>query len=188
MNDLYDLEKPENPVCDLMGNEILRGHVIAYSKAGQGSRSMYVGVVTAITPFGNGKNKKYSHAVFTVSSNGWWGWGGEHRAKAGVNDSIVILNDPLFSLNSDRISKLFEKIDQVRGKNHGDIFIIQNPYDPNRNWHKELTWKSILPADYEYGNPIDEEQLISVPNKKEIQKLNRQLKKKRAEKNGKAQT
>lgn len=183
MSDLFELKKPEKAVCDLMGNEIRRGHVIAYSKAGQGARSMYVGVVTSIVEFGGSKNKRFTHAIHTISSNGWWG--NEHRATAGVNDSIVILNDPLFSLNSKRIVTLFEKIDLVRGKEHGDIFEIISPYNSNHTWHRELTYKSILPADYEYGIPIDDEQLVTIPDKKAIAKRNRQLKKERAEKNGK---
>jgi hypothetical protein len=180
MSELYDLEKPDKPVCDLMGNELIRGQVIAYSKSGQGSRSLYVGVITTILKMNGGR---FSHSIYTVSSNGWFG--GEHRANIGVNDSIVILNDPLFSLNSTRIARLFDMIDQVRGKSHGDIFKIPSPYN-SVLWEREVTWKSILPADYQYGEPIDDTQMVSVPNKKAVSGANRQLKKKRAEQqNGK---
>jgi hypothetical protein len=182
MSELYELEKPDKPVCDLMGNELIRGQVIAYSKSGQSGRSLYVGVITTILKMGGGR---FSHSIYTVSAGGWLG--GEHRANIGVNDSIVILNDPLFSLNSKRIAKLFEMIDRVRGKTHGDIFQIPNPYNPNAVWEREVTWKSILPVDYQYGEPIDDTQMVSIQNKKAVDRANRQLKKKRkAEKeNGK---
>jgi len=170
-DEIYELVNSEKPVLDIMGNELVRGQVIAYSKAGQGERNMYVGVVTSIT---KGAGSNYSHCVHTVTYNGWYG--SKHMVREGTNASVVILNDPIFALNSDRITRLFENIEQVRGAEHGDLIKVKRW---NRIAEKEVSWCNAIPADYSFGDQIDEEQMISVPNKSALGKLKRKKVKER---------
>ena len=164
--ELYTFEKPKEAVLDLMGNELLRGHIVAYSKGGRGERGLYVGVITSIVKMG-GHRPKYSHAIHCVTSGGWWGT--EHRINVGVNTSVILLNDPLYSLNSKKISKLFEMIEDVRGKEHGDV----RPYLSwdKKTYYRDVKWKNLIPEDYKFGTPIDEDQMITIPNKPLLDKI-----------------
>lgn len=170
----FTFKEPEKPILDLMGNAIRRGHVVAFTKSGRGERSMRVGVVTHITR----RTKKlegYSHSM--------WVNGTEHRIGTGCNDSVVILHDPLYSLNADRITKLFESIESSKGKEHGD-WIAEHSYVPwgkskREYWDTFADWKACLPANYEFGVPLDEEQIISVPDKKALAILAKQKEKAR---------
>jgi len=170
------LEKPNSQLLDIMGNEIIRGQVVAFSKSGRGERVVNLGVVTHITKRGKGEGYQ-SYSLWFAGT-----YANEHRISPGAEGSVVILNDPLFSLNSNYIVRLFEKIEELKGKDHGDLLSTGSYEDfdyysqPRRSlgivWYERVaSWKNALPPDYEFGVPLDEEQMISVINKRKIKKI-----------------
>lgn len=171
------LERPNSQLLDVMGNEIIRGHVVAFSKSGRGERTVNLGVVTHITKRGKGEGH-HSYSLWFAGP-----YADEHRISPGAEGSVVVLNDPLYSLNSPYIVRLFEKIEELKGRDHGDVtseysfeakdYSTKYPYKSlGIQWTERVAvWKNALPPEYEFGVPLDEEQMISVINKKAIKKM-----------------
>lgn len=171
------LEKPKSVLLDVMGNEIIRGQVVAFSKSGRGERDVNLGVVTHITKRG----KSEGHHSYSL----WFAgpYADEHRISPGAEGSVVVLNDPLYSLNSAYIVQLFEKIEELKGKDHGDLkfehsyeakdYNTKYPYKSLgiRWYERTASWKNALPPDYEFGVPLDDEQLISKINKRALKNM-----------------
>ena len=151
----------EKQIKDVMGNVILRGHIIAYSKSGQGERLLNIGVVTDIRPHGRRYNL---HLV------GKHEWGNQHRVDGGEDGSVVILNDPLYSLDSKHIQEFLEEIEGRIGKKAGEIY-KRFTYKSYRSGKEILVEKrvketQIIPDGYEFGEPWEDEQTISIKAKR----------------------
>jgi hypothetical protein len=181
--DFITYEEPENKIRDIMGNVLLRGHVIAFSKAGRGERSLNLGVITHITK--RKGNSGYGYSLWTTGS-----YEKEHQVGSGCESSVVLIQNPLFSLNSERIAQLFEAIDESKGVEHGDLLSVYSIVRPHYSivrphytisgvsvpshtiWREKVAlWPRSLPADYEFGVPICDEQLISVINAKDRRRM-----------------
>jgi hypothetical protein len=181
------LKKPEVQLLDVMGNEIIRGQVVAFSKSGRGERDVNLGVVTHITK----REKGTDHHSYSLLFAG--PYPDEHRISPGAEGSVVVLNDPLYSLNSAYIVALFEKIEELKGKDHGDLmfeFSYQTyDYSSRPAWvclgvvwqERTASWKNALPPDYEFGVPLDQEQMLSVIDKKAVKKMEKRKYKARME-------
>lgn len=141
----------DTPVMDVMGNVILPGLIVAYSK--MGNRSFYIGVVTALIKHGK------SVRVTIVSGSFY-----KHDLIPGPNDSMVILSDPLYSLESKRINDLLASIDERVGKKVGDVYKTSSYRDyytkEMRVYHYIVREGEEIPADYEFGVPWLDEQII----------------------------
>jgi len=138
---LFELVKAKDPVCDILGNEIIRGQVIAYSKGSRGQRNLLVGVVSCLVPHGKG------YSIHLVSQSEWHNC--NHQTYAGIDNSIVILHNPLYSLNSKVIANLFENVESIKGKSHGDVQEFNAEKGPGYSFYRKIHWK-LVEARQEY--------------------------------------
>ena len=153
----------EEPVKDIMGNVLLRGHVVAYSKAGRGERSLNIGILTDIRPYG--ANGYYLH--FATGSG--YSWGTRHQTHSGEDASLVILNNPIYNLDSKFMLNLMASIDNRIGKQPGDIYerkTITNWRGEAYTYEYKVDAGTFIPDGYEFGVPWEAEQSVSIKNKK----------------------
>ena len=85
-------------------------------------------------------------------------------------------------MNSQYIIILFEERESNKGSDHGDLLEVLSygGYDYKNGASIEVgivhtermaSWKTALPPDYQFGVPLDSEQMISIINSRAINKM-----------------